>query len=381
MNGETPKRLTYIVNFLSADNSQHWVHIPHLLSEMEKLGWEVDLVSERGGQGTAEILGKRVTFLSRNSRWLRLFPLVGHLLKMRRRNGRIVYVRISKSAAFVSAFLGRLLGWRTVYWLSDTVVDFNAKRLGWKGPFEYYTMWTLFRLADRLVTGPERIVDYFQQQYRLPRRKIELLYNDLDLEGIQPAQAGDGDEVRVLLVHWLSPRRDTMRYFPGMLAALERESAKGRKVQLDIVGGGPEQPLLERFAADHPGRVLVNFHGALPNRELGAFYGRATIFVMPSYREGFPRVILEAMARGLPMVTTDAGGTRDICGPEQQAYVTDREDGERFGEAVERLLSSREDRRRIGAENLITVRRFSTPEVAKMYDRALSTLIGARPES
>ncbi len=278
---EKKKRLTYVVNYLSADNSQHWVHIPNLLSEMEKLGWEVDLVSERGGQGRAEVLGMPVTFLSKNARWARLFPLARHLLKTRGRGG-LVYVRISKSAAFLSAALGRLLGWKTVYWLSDVVVDFNATRLGWKAPFEYYQMWTLFRLVDRLVTGPERIVDYFAHHYRLPRRKITLLYNDLAIDGIQPAGLRDEHDVRVLLVHWLSPRRDTMRYISSLLAALERESQKGRKVQLDIVGGGPEQPLLERFVSEHDSPVAVNFHGPVPNRDLGQFYSRATIFIMPS---------------------------------------------------------------------------------------------------
>jgi len=373
------KQLTYVVNYLSADNSQHWVHIPNLLVEMKKLGWDIDLVSERGGQGSAEVLGMPVTFLSRNARWARLLPLACRLVKTRARTGGQVYVRISQSAAFLSAALGRLLGWKTVYWLSDVVVDFNASRLGWKGPFEYLQTWTLFRLVDRLVTGPERIVDYFADQYRLPRRKITLLYNDLAIDGIEPSHPADDNDVRVLLVHWLSPRRDTMRYFPSLVEALERESRKGRKVQLDVVGGGPEQPRLERFASERDSPIVVNFHGPVPNRDLGAFYGRATIFIMPSYREGFPRVILEAMAHGLPIVATDAGGTRDILGPAQQDYIADREKPEEFAEAVERLLSCVEDRRRLAGENLITVRRFSTPAVARMYDRALSELIGADP--
>lgn len=374
------KQLTYIVNYLSADDAQHWVHIPNLLKELEKLGWTIDLVSERGGEGTSEILGMPVTFLSRNARWARLVPLIGHLLKRRATHGGLVYVRISKSAAFISAFMGRLFGWKTVYWLSDVVVDFNASRLGWKAPFEYYQMWTLFRLIDRLATGPERIVDYFAHHYGLHKRKILLLYNDIALDGVEQAKdSSDPGIVRVLLVHWLSPRRETARYFPALLAALERVSARGRKVELDVIGGGPEQPQLERFATTQQGRVEINFHGPVPNRDLGAFYSRATMFVMPSYREGFPRVLIEAMARGLPIVATDAGGTRDLCGPAQQAYVIDREDAEAFGQAVDRLLSSSEERRRIGAENLATVQRFGTPTVARMYDRALSKLIGAEP--
>lgn len=373
-----PKRLTYIVNRISADESQHAVHIPNLLREMEKLGWSVDLVSERGGTGTKTVFGVPVTYMSENGRWSRLSSLARHLISGRDRQ-RVVYVRISKSAAFVSAILGRLFGWKTVYWLSDVVVDFNANRLGWKAPFDYYTMWLLFRLVDRLVTGPETIVDYLSREYRLPRRKMTLLYNDLDLDGIDPAVAGSSDAVRVLMVHWLSPRRDTMRYIPSLLAALESRAKLGDKVQFDVVGGGPEQAQLEHYVADHPGNVAINFHGSLPNHRLGDFYRSATIFVMPSYREGFPRVLLEAMARGLPIVATDAGGTRDILGPAQQEFVVSRDNGEAFGTAVDRLLSSRSERARLSRENLESVKRFATPEVASMYDRELSRLISARP--
>ena len=42
------KRLTYIVNYVSADDAQHFVHIPYLLDELSKLGWLVELVSGRG---------------------------------------------------------------------------------------------------------------------------------------------------------------------------------------------------------------------------------------------------------------------------------------------------------------------------------------------
>jgi glycosyltransferase involved in cell wall biosynthesis len=122
----------------------------------------------------------------------------------------------------------------------------------------------------------------------------------------------------------------------------------------------------------------VEFYGSVPQRELAEFYRRATIFVMPSYREGFPRVVLEAMAHGLPIVATDAGGTRDILGPAQQQYIVDRQDGEAFGKAVSRLIHSPVDLSELASENIETVTRFSTTEVALMYDRELTPLIDPR---
>jgi glycosyltransferase involved in cell wall biosynthesis len=371
------KKLTYIVNYLSADDSQHYVHIPNLLGELEKLGWAIDLVSERGGLGEAEILGRRVTYLSRQSRAQRVANLTRHLLRMRRDDGRLVFVRISKFAALFSAAAGRLFGWKTVYWLSGAVEDFNLRESP-GARVQFAMMWLLFRLVDRLATGPETMVAYYRRLYRLPQRKVILLYNDVDLEQASGHDSASGDDVNVLMVHRLSPVRETDRYFPALLNALEEFGrATERRVRLDICGDGPEKDQLQAMAA-HASKIDVQFHGAVPHRQLASYYGCATIFVVPSYREGFPRVIIEAMAHGLPIVATDAGGTRDLLGPVQQDYVVDRDNPRAFGEAVQRLLFSSQDRRRLGAENLQTVRRFSTREVAQMYDSVLSELLRAR---
>lgn len=376
----TAKRLTYVVNFISADGAQHIVHVPNLLAQLQRLGWTIDLWSERGGAGQSEVLGRQVTFLSRDSKWARLTRLAANLLTMRRRGGRLVFVRISKFAGLVSASLGRLFGWKTVYWLSGAVEDFNFRR-GISGRIEFAGMWLLLRLVDRLATGPETMVNYYMQRYGLPEQKIILLYNDIALDGPSPpAVASKSGEVRVLLVHRLSPVRETGRYFPALLETLvSHATSRGAPVVLDICGDGPELVEIEKMAEAASAGITVNFHGAVPQRALGDFYGRATIFVMPSYREGFPRVMLEAMAHGLPIVATDAGGTRDLCGVAQQHFIVGRDDTAGFGQAVARLLRSADDRRTLSAENLSAVRRFSTGEVARMYDRALSELIGARP--
>jgi glycosyltransferase involved in cell wall biosynthesis len=373
-----PKRLTYIVNYLSAGDAQHFVHIPNLLREMEKLGWRIDLVSERGGEGTAEVLGHTVTYVSRSSRTARMVNLARTLVGMRREGGRLVFVRISKFAALASAILGRIFGWKTVYWLSGAVEDFN-RRKGARGRLEFVGMWVLFRLIDRLATGPETMVDYYRRLYGLPEGKVLLLYNDVDARNAPAVKAAGTDgEMNLLLVHRLSPVRETDRYFGALIGALENRSrVTGMRVRLDVCGDGPERSLLEQIAKKHAKRSEVHFQGSVPQLELADFYRRAHVFVMPSYREGFPRVMIEAMAHGLPIVATDAGGTRDICGPAQRSFVVDRTDADAFAAAVERLLSSRDERQRLSAENLTTVARFDTPAVARMYDRALGDLIAA----
>jgi len=370
------KRLTYIVNHLSADDAQHFAHIPRLLSEMEALGWEIDLLSERGGDGNAEVLGRRVTYLSRASKLRRMVRLAVCLFAMRTRGGRLVFVRISKFAALTSALLGRIFGWKTVYWLSGTVEDFN-RRSGARGKVGLAGMRLLLKFVDRLATGPETMVGYYSAQYGLSKQKILMLYNDIDIP--QSASGRDPAAIasKVLLVHRLSPVREADRYFIPLLQALGRHSGNiNTPVTLDICGDGPDRRRLEFLAEGAPKGVVVRFHGAVPQRKLAPFYEAADMFVMPSYREGFPRVMLEAMAHSLPIVATDAGGTRDLCGPAQRQYVVDRHDANAFGRAVERLLSSRPERRELAGENMVTVQRYSTAKVARMYDEALAGLIG-----
>lgn len=370
------KRLTYVINKLTADDTQHFVHIPNLLSEMQKLGWNINILSERGGKGTDKVFGHPVKYLSLNERWRRLPLLAISLLRLRLSGGRLVFVRISKSAAFISSILGRVFGWRTLFWISGAVEDFNAREKGMKAKIDFAGMWLLLRLVDRLVTGPETMVNYYSKIYGLPNNKIILLYNDLKLSSIQPSIANKQCIVKhVLLVHRLSPVRETTRYFPELIQQLNKYCLAVEKVILHIIGDGPERSQLESITNSATGGLEVKFYGAIPNRELGDHYSGATIFIMPSYREGFPRVILEAMARGLPIVSTDAGGTKDLVGPMQKSFIIDRNDPTAFASSIIQLLEDSKLRGVLKEENLQTIQKFSTPAVAAMYDNELTKII------
>ena len=172
--------------------------------------------------------------------------------------------------------------------------------------------------------------------------------------------------------------RETGRYFPALIESLSQFASTGSSVALDVIGDGPERAELERMAANAGDGLSVRFLGAVPNRELDAHYASASLFVMPSYREGFPRVLLEAMARGLPIVATDAGGTRDLVGPLQDEFIIDRDHPEALAVAVVSLLGLPALRAALSSENVEQVKRFSTPAVAAMYDQTLSDILRPR---
>jgi glycosyltransferase involved in cell wall biosynthesis len=168
------------------------------------------------------------------------------------------------------------------------------------------------------------MVEYASRQWRMPRSKICLLYNDVDTDRFAPlppperqrarARAGwRDDEFVILFVHRLSYRKGARRLAPIFHTVL---SAMTTPVRLVVIGDGPDRDRVERAAADPRFAGRMQILGAVPNRELPEMYAAADCLLMPSLEEGFPRVLLEAMAAGLPLVTTDAGGSADVVGPD-----------------------------------------------------------------
>ena len=95
------------------------------------------------------------------------------------------------------------------------------------------------------------------------------------------------------------------------------------------------------------------------------------MFINPTLEEGFPRVLIEAMASGLPTVTTNAGGTADIIGELQSTFMVDIDSREGFAIKLKELIDNKEMQQKISAENISQVKKFSTENVAQMYIREI----------
>ncbi len=373
-----PKRLVYVVNHISVDDTQHFAHIIALLNMLERdHGWSIKLLSEKGGRGTDAIQDRKVTYLSQRGNVRRIFSLLAWLVHLRRKGYRLIFVRISKPAAIISTIVARLLGMKVLYWLSTSNYDLDRKKPAAARFRDDALLRFVVLGVDRFVTGPEYMLEYCAKYYRVPREKLLLLYNDVDLLRFHPpAEAAKPDgPLRILFVHSLSPSKAATFYLPAIIAGLNRLSVEGRAIVLDIIGDGPERPEVESQIRAASAEFAINMHGSVPNLELPTHLARADIFIMPSYREGMPRALMEAMAMGLPAVATDAGGTRDLVGPLQSRYVVSRDDPAAFAERLVELACDAALQKTLGVENIVRVQRYSTPVVASMYDRELAAML------
>ena len=99
---------------------------------------------------------------------------------------------------------------------------------------------------------------------------------------------------------------------PVLLEALARLRADDPDVTLTLVGDGPERDWIERRIAELGLSGAVTITGYLSQSDVAAELARADIFVLPSFAEGVPVVLMEAMATGLPVVTTRIAGIPEL---------------------------------------------------------------------
>ncbi|WP_265562411.1 glycosyltransferase [Sphingomicrobium arenosum] len=187
------------------------------------------------------------------------------------------------------------------------------------------TLPTSSRLALRLLSAMTRLVvarastaAYVTDaslQCEYPAREVPTFaFSNINLPGDRCAaqvRTFDGGRLRLSFVGTLE---FDYKGLGDLLDAMAILKECGVDVHLDIMGEGV---LRERFEqqATALGLTSVHFHGRVPQAEVLERHRANHVFVLPSYTEGLPRALIEAMAQGMPAVATDVAGNGELLDP------------------------------------------------------------------
>jgi glycosyltransferase involved in cell wall biosynthesis len=220
------------------------------------------------------------------------------------------------------------------------------------GPVEFFDV-TRFRLADKVRDARfvACISDYCRTQVMglvEPEHwdKLRLVHCGVDLEAYDPGLrlASGSGPVRVLTVG----RMIGLKGMRLLVAAIAELAARGLDVEATMVGDGPERAALERLARDLGADARIRFPGYVGQDDLRQLFADADVFCLPSFAEGVPVVLMEAMAMEVPVVTTRITGIPELVddGESGLLVVPGRED--ELVHALERLVRDPELRRAMG---------------------------------
>jgi glycosyltransferase involved in cell wall biosynthesis len=186
-----------------------------------------------------------------------------------------------------------------------------------------------------------------------------------------PAHVHEHDVPVILFASRLLPGKGVFDTVEALAALRQRIPAR-----LLIAGAGPASESVRRLVAERGLSEHVDIVGYLSGDRLVEAFRTADVFVLPTYlREGFPTAISDAMSAGLPVVTSTAGGNPDYLVEGTNALFVPPRDPAALAEALERVLTDADLRRRMSAANLQKIAEFAPERVAPAYVQALREIV------
>jgi glycosyltransferase involved in cell wall biosynthesis len=159
------------------------------------------------------------------------------------------------------------------------------------------------------------------------------------------------DPVRILTVAYIRPEKG-IEYLLRAMPLLRA----GRPVRLVLAGSRDRYPGyqqgLDQIVAANGLQDRVQWTGHVASRQLEQLYSEADIFVLPTLSEGTPRVLLEAQAKGIPVVASRVGGIPSSITHEHNGLLVDAKDPRALAAAIDRVVGNGELRRKIIAQGL-----------------------------
>lgn len=202
--------------------------------------------------------------------------------------------------------------------------------------------------------------------------KIFVVRCALDLTDI-PSRISHGPNVRprLISVGRLSPEKGHI----GLLEALAKVRASGVDADLAIVGDGPERARIEKVIDSLNLRANVVLKGRLDEQATLLQIASADILVLPSFMEGLPVVLMEAMALGLPVIASRVAGIPELVTDNENGLLFCPTDWDELAEKLNRLVADSELRQRLGRagrskiEEVFEINRAVEPLAIRFSDK------------
>ncbi len=235
--------------------------------------------------------------------------------------------------------------------------------------------------ATRLITISDFNRDFIASLCPdIARDDIALVRLSLDMDEFHPGDRRDAGEICQILSVGRLVAKKGYNYLIEACALLSR---RGLDFHCSIVGEGPSAENLETLVREHGLESKVTFTGALAAADVRRLYQQSDIFALPCVvvnngdRDGMPTVLIEAMATGIPVVSTPVTGIPELVTDGENGFLVPERDVPALVEALEALMQNRDLRISMGHKARERVAqdfdsRRTAPQLASVFREAAS---------
>jgi glycosyltransferase involved in cell wall biosynthesis len=395
MRAERPIRVLRVIARLNVGGPA--LHVSYLSRELDRIGYETTLVagSIGGNEGSmdyvAEELGVEPLYVPELQREIEPAAdarAVRHLRQIIREvRPDILHTHTAKAGAVgrtAALMAGRARPKVVVHTFHGHVL--RGYFSPWKTELFRRLERRLAAATDALIAVSPEVKDDLVALGVAPPEKITVIRLGLDLDARLAAPRDAREMLRQELgipadrfvVAWLG-RMTEIKRADILLDAFARLRQQTDAAELLVVGDGPLRGELERRATGLGLAGACHFTGF--RSDVGAVYAASDAVVLTSANEGTPVSVIEAQAAGLPVVSTDVGGVRDVVVEGTSGFVVPAGDVEAVADRLMRLAGDRELRERLGrAGRERAGARYSVPRLVGDIDNLYRELL-AGPDS
>ncbi len=230
---------------------------------------------------------------------------------------------------------------------------------------QHFLEW-IYKKLDMLICQSQTVSDYYKM---IPVKKKKVIPNPVDFSNY-PNKVAESKEKKIVGVGRLREQKN----FKLLIRSFAQIANDYPNVTLTIFGEGPQRTELEKEIQNQGLRKRIFLPGASENVLMDI--RDATIYVMSSDYEGFPNALVEAIAMGLPAISTDfdTGIAREII-TSDVGIVVPCGDQDALAKAMSTLLEHPDYRRQIRKRGSSAIARFETSRVIEMWDSMFERLV------
>ena len=196
----------------------------------------------------------------------------------------------------------------------------------------------------------------------MPSVSIDVIPNGVELDRFYPAETKEKSEVlRLLTVGRLS----VTKRIELLIDAIEILHRTACKVRLTIAGGGKTEQRFRRIVAERELGDVIRLTGRIDLKKMPDVYRNNDIFISASMQEGMSNAMLEAMASGLPIVTTRCEGLAELI--DDNGIIVERENIENIVKAIKKLIDNPQLRKQMSTAARKQAEKFDWATVAERY--------------
>ena len=205
-----------------------------------------------------------------------------------------------------------------------------------------------------VITCCRANLEYLNQIGPSQRSKFSLIYHGVNLRDFQPVSNPRAYSVSTDRLILSVGRLVEKKGFQDLLEALFLVKRRGERFQCAIYGDGPLRQQLQEWIDEHGMNDEILLYGDRTQQELIAIFQSVTLFTLTPVqtddgdRDGIPNVLLEAMAVGLPIITTAVAGIPELVDNNKNGLLYQPHDVEGISSGIIELLHNAEKRRQLG---------------------------------